>query len=820
MVLLRTHLARATRRLLRSPVFTITAVATLALGIGAATAIFALIDSVLLRPLPYPQAGRLVELRHTAPGFDIKDGGQSDATFLHYQGGNRVFTETGAYLENVVTLTDGEQPERVDVAMATPGVFSTLGVKPLHGRLFTAADGASGAPPRALLSHALWVRRYGADPSIVGRMVEINRSTREVAGVLPPEFGFPQRDTELWISMGVEPAGAGVRDLYLNGVARLRPGVSVDDAEADLQRLAATLPDAYPDVSAEVLRSAQFEAVVVPLKERVVGAVRPTLLMLGWAVAFLLLIALANVANLLLVRAERRGHEVAVERALGARDGDLARGFLAESLLLAAVGGALGLVLAWAAVRSRFGFAGQIPRLEEVRLGGLALALAVGLAAASGVVFGVVSLVRAGRGDPGAALKSGGGRATASRHWHATQQFLVAMQVALALALLIGSAVMVQSLWALQRVSLGFDPRQTLTFDVALPSRQYRGYGEAARFHAQVLKRLRVVPGVTAAEAAFGLPLTTTLASFTGGVEVQGRPTRPGEISPAVTYNIVTPGYFNALRIPMLRGRTFQEGDLAGGTPSVVVSQALARALVGAQDPVGRQLRLTQDSTGPWFTIVGVAGNVPGEAVADGPDRTLYFPALADAPEGLTLPLVPRDMTIAVRTSLPSASVVSAVRGVVREVDPKVPIARVRPLDEIVAQASARSRLAALLLVFAAGTALFLGLLGIYGVVSYSVAQRTPEFGVRLALGATPADLNRLVLRQGAVVAAAGIVVGLMVAFALTRLLQGLLYEVSPSDPPAFVVMPILLFAVAVGASYLPALRAGRTDPLRAMRSQ
>lgn len=820
MDLLPTPVTRAARRLLRTPMFAGTAVLTLALGIGATTAILALVDAVLLRPLPYAHPDRLVELRHAAPGFEITDGGQSDATFSHYLQGNRVFSDMGAYLENVVTLTDTEQPERVQVTMATPGVFSTLRTRPLHGRLFTAEEGEPGAPPVAVISHGLWMRRYGGDPALVGKTVEVNRSPRQVVGILPPGFAFPRRETEVWISMGVEPSGAGVRDLYLGGVGRLREGVTPRAAQADLQRLVGTFSEAYPDAPAGVLRQAGFQAVVTPLKDRVVGGVRPALVILACAVAFLLLVALANVANLFLVRSAGRAREVAVERALGASDGDLARGFMAESLLLAAVGGALGLGLAFAAVRLRFGFgAGALPRLDEVRLGGVALAVGIGLAVASGVAFGAVSLARAGRSAPAEGLRGGGGRTTGSRRWHTAQRFLVAMQVALALALLIGSAVMVQSLRALRQVELGFDPRQVLTLEVSLPARQYRAYGDAARFHAQVLERVRGLPGVTAAEATFALPLTQSLASFSGGVEVQGRPPRPGEIRPAVAYNLASEGYFAALGIPLLRGRAFRAGDLAGEAPAVVVSDALARGLVGAEDPVGRRVRLADGEDGAWFTIVGVAGNVHGEAVTGGPARTLYLPVLADAPEGVAPPLIPRDLTLVVRTALPPASMADAVRRAVHEVDAKVPVAHVRTLQDIVDAASARSRLTALLLLSAAATAVFLGLLGIYGVVSYSVAQRTPEFGVRLALGATPGQLNRLVLRQGAVVAAAGVAAGVVAAFALTRLLRGLLYQVSPSDPLAFAAMSVLLFGVAVAASYLPARRAASTDPLRAMRA-
>ncbi|HEU4559062.1 MAG TPA: ABC transporter permease [Longimicrobium sp.] len=815
---------RALRGLRRAPAFTLTVVATLALGIGATTAMFALVDAVLLRPLPFPAAERVVAVQHTAPGVGVEEGGQSDGTYLHYRGGNRVFEAMGAYVENVVNVTDGADPERLQVAMATPSLFAVLGSHPHRGRLFTEADAALDAPAVVVISHGLWTRRYGSDPAIVGRTIELNRLPREVVGVLPPGFDFPRAETQVWYNMPVEAASSGISDLYLTSVARLKPGVSAADAERDLARLLPGLSDAYADATPDALAKAQLRPRVIPLRELMIRDARPALVLLFCTACFVLLIALANVANLFLVRAEARRREAAVERALGATRGELVRRSVAEALLLSAMGAAVGMGLAAAAVEARFGFGeGQIPRLAEVRITALVVAVAVGITLAAGLLLGAISAARIGRAELSPALK-GGGRSTTGRESQNAQRVLVSVQVALALALLIGAAVMVQSFWRLRQVELGFDPRGVLTVELSLPFREYPKYQDAARFHHQLLARLRAVRGVQWAEAASGIPLTQRPATAEARLAVVGRPPAPGQAAPSGTTTLVTPGYFDAMRIPLQRGRRFEKRDVAANAPAVVLSAALARSLFGAEDPVGGRVRLEGKPSYPAYTVVGVAGGVPGAALGDSTARTLYFPVIDDprpVPESeVPLPSVPREVTVVVRSTLPPAALLAAFRGALRQVDPKLPLGRVRLMDEIVAESTARTRLTMVLLTVAAAVALFLGVIGIYGVISYAVSQKTQELGIRLALGASPAQLRMMLLRQGAALTLAGIAAGVLVALALTRALRALLFQVSPGSPPAFVAMALLVFAVALGATYLPARRAGRIEPVRAMRAE
>lgn len=815
---------RAARRLLKAPTFTVTVIATTAVGTGAIVSVFALANGVLLRPLPYPHADRLVSVQHTAPGFGIEKGGQSAGTYLHYRRYGRAFEEIGAYTQNDVTFSGDGAPERVHVAMVTPSLLVALGTRPALGRPFRDGDVEADAARVVLISHDLWVTRFGSDPGIIGRKIELNRWLFEVVGVLPAGFDFPTRETQVWYPMAVSASKATIQDLSLSSIARLKRGVTADDAESDLQRLVGTLSESYPDAVPERLREGEFRAVVVPLKEALVGNVRPALLMLLCAAGLVLLIAWANTANLFLVRAERQRRDVAVERALGATDGDLARRFLTESLLLTTIGGLLGLALACAAVKSRFGFEpGQIPRLYEGRIDAVSVAVAVGLAMLGGLFLGTLSIARMGRAELGAALKGAVGRTTAGREAQRVQRLLVALQVAVALALLIASGVLAQSFWRLSHVRLGFEPRQVVTIDLSLPYEPYPEFHDGARFYEQLMAKVRALPGVADVEAVAGLPLTQPLPSDNQPIAPEDEPLGSGAMHPPARLNLATPGYFRTMRIPLVRGRGFQAGDVLGDTRPVIVSDALAQALFPGADPIGKQIRLAEFKSYRRYTIVGIVGSTPGATMADGAERVMYFPMRYEPPAtpGVRpkIPNSPSEMSLVVRTSLPPVSLAAAVRRLVDEADPKVPVARVRTMDQIVAASTARIRLTMLLLLVAAGTALFLGIVGIYGVVSYTVGQRTSEFGVRLALGASAGDVSRMVLWQGVLVVFAGMCAGLVTAFALTRLMRSLLYGVSHADPTTFVGMSVLLLTVAVVATYVPARRAGAVDPLRALRA-
>jgi putative ABC transport system permease protein len=812
------------RRLVREPSFSGPALVTVAIGVGATMAIFTLVHSVILQPLSYRDAERLVAIEHMAPGFGLAKGGISDGLFVHYREHSRVFEEIGVYHANEQNLTDGETPERVRLAMASPGVFAALGVAPHRGRLFTDADAEPDAPTVVMISHDLWVRRYGADPAIVGGTIETNGTPTPVVGVLPPAFDFPSPETQVWYASGAEARRAGVRNLYRSGIARLREGMTPEDAEADLQRLIATLPEAYPDVTPELLREAQFRALATPLHEARVAEIRPALVLLLCVAALVLLIAWANAANLTLLRTERQRREVAVARALGARGRDLAGRFLSESLVIAALAGVVGLAIAYAGVATRFGLEmGQIPRLHELRVGGVVIGTTLGLSCMTGLLLAVVPLLRTRHAGEGEELRGSSARTTDGRGVRGTQRVLLGVQIALALALLVGSAAMARSVWNLLRIELGFDPRDTLTLELPLPFGSYPRYTDAAEFQLELLERLRAVPGIVAAEGTLNLPLTP--APFVE-VPLMAEGSASEGIPPMGTVNFATPGYFAAAGIPLLRGRAFRMDDLAGGAPPVVVSQALARALFGAEEPVGRRLRLPEERPDEHaYTVMGVVGDVPGESLTDGPARTMYLPIVHDPHAGERrnppIPFIPREgSTILVRTRVPPLSVAATVRRIVRELDPELPIARMHTGEQIVAAATARARLMMLLLLLGTGAALALGVVGIYGTMSYWVGHRKPELGVRLALGARPSDISRMVITQAVRVILPGMIIGLVAALALTRLMRGLLVGVSPTDPAVFAGASALLFAIALTAAYIPARRARSIDPARTLRTE
>ena len=818
------ELRHAVRGFLRTPAFTVTAVLTLALGIGATTAMVALVNAVLLRPLPYPDAGRLVAIGHALPGVGIEDAGQSEGTYQHYRKHNRAFDQIGVYFENFVNLTTGgAQPERLRVALVTPSVLSMLGVAPQLGRLPT-ADDANRPDGGVLISHGLWVRRFGSDPAIVGRTIELNlthapdgaRGLRAVVGVLPPGFDFPHPGTQVWYSGGAEASRARIRDLYLTGIARLRPGVSPAEGEADLRRLVPSLPEAYGDATPELLRSTGLTPVVRPLKEAVVGDAAATLWILLGGVALVLAVALANVTILFLARADHRRRETALRAALGAGRTRIARHVLGESTILAAFGGGLGLFIADAAIDLLIATApGNIPRLHEVRLDASVLAIAAGITLLASLLFAAGPLLRHAVSSLTPSLKDVG--QTPDRSRQRARGSLLASQMALALVLLIGSALMVQSLRRLHRVDLGFDPENVLTFEPAMTYAQYPRYRDAAGIQVRLLERLRSVPGVLAAEATSDLPLTD-VPSFMNVEFAADGPTRPEQIGLLARFSFATPGYFEAMGIPLLGGRTFQPGDLRAEAPPVVLSDGFARSLFRGEDPIGRRMRRLEWPDEPAYTVVGVVADVTGGTLAGGPANRAYFPVLDD-PVNPRFPFDPREgMNVVVRASGSPIALLSAIREIMAELDPRLPLARVRTMEQLVADSMARTRFTMLLLLIAAVTTLFLSAVGTYGVISYAVSRRRHEIGVRMALGARTAQVHRMVLRQGTTVAVAGLAFGIPAALALTRFLRALLFEVSPTDPTIFVAMSVVLLAVALLATYLPARRATRVNPVEALR--
>ncbi len=825
----------ALRRLVRQPGFSLPVVLTLALGIGATTAVFAVVNGLLIRPLPYRDANRLVALGHFASRVELPMTGVSLGTADYYRAHNRAFEHIGVYVEQVGTLTDLDQPERVRWAFAIPSVFTVLHPAVALGRLIRPGDyepGVVGVVHGALISHELWVRRYGADPGLVGRTIELDRRTYAVIGVLEPGFHFPHPETDVWLPYGWLPrTKAAVGYLGSSAVARLRPGVSLAEAQQDIERLVQSLPEAFPDVTPAQLQATGLHATVVPLKESMIGDVRVSLLLLLATGGFLLLITWANATNLCLVRAERLRHEIAVAYALGATNRHLARRFLSEGVLLSAVAGVIGFATAAAAVRVHFGFdPAEMPRLREVGVvNGAVLGVVFALSLSSAVLLAGVAFLSARSGpDLASTLAGARTRMTAGRHQQAARSILVAGQVALALALLIGSALMAQSFWRLRHVTLGFDPESAVTFRLQLepPEGSKNYYHVTARIHQDVLERLRATPGVEVAEAASisGFPVTPVPSFDNVRLAVADKAADSSRQWPYAELSFATPGYFRAMSIPLLEGRTFRWEDTGRESHGVILSASLARALFDREDPIGRRVRWARQSTDPAYTVVGVAGDVPSDRIQDGPTKVLYFPNIyppkADTITGVVHNYIPDDEFYVLRTHLPPMSLTSAIRRIVREVDPKLLVTQLGTLEGLVDTSMARARITMMLLLVAAATALSLGVIGIYGVLSYAVSQRAAELGVRIALGASPATVIRMVVGKGALLTLAGIGVGSVAAFALTRYLRTLLYEVSPTDPMAFVAMATLLFAVALAASYVPARRAAQLDPLVALRSE
>ena len=815
------------RGLRRSPGFFLLAILTLGLGIGANSAIFTVVNAVLLRPLPYPEPERLVAVRHTAPGvgFDLLE--HSDATYLLYRNQNRVLEDLGIFWDGSVALTGGPQPERVGAAGMSPSVFGILRVPPALGRTLVEADGGPGGEKVLVLSHGLWQRLFGGDPKAIGRTLRIDGVARQVVGVMPEGFHFPNAETELWLPLVVDPANLTVTNFNFPGIGRLRPGVSIEQARRDLGALVWRIPEVYAgsELSRGMLEHAKMAMVVRPYRDEMVGDLSRTLWLLLGSVGIILLIAGANVANLYLVRAEGRQREVAVRTAIGATRGEIARVFLGESVGLSLIGGLLGLALAAAGVRLLLALQPEgIPRLEEMGIDGAVVGFTLLLSLAMGLFIGGLAVLRYGSPDLVPALKEGGRGGTVGRARHRARQGLVVAQVALALLLLVGAGLMLKSFWGLANVDPGLKPEGVLTLRLDLPEPDYPDVHATARFVSRLLEEVRAIPGVEKAGTITLLPLTGTGDNSTHTIE--DRPTPPDTVPPVLGTRFVSPGYFEAMGIPLLEGRAFDRIDPQKRSDEVLVSKSVADRFWPRGSALGKRLTPGLPEDGRWATVVGVVGDVRQEGlhrpVLDG----VYYPLVrldlstrgkADE-EG---EWVPRTFSLVVRGNRGGGDPMSLARPVqkaVWELDPNLPLAQVRSMEQVVERSMARTSFTLVLLAIGAAVALLLGAVGIYGVISYVVSQRTQEIGVRMALGAKPADVSGMVLKEGLALALLGIGLGIAGALAVTRFMRALLFEVSTTDPATFAAVPLLLAAVALLASWLPARRAAGVDPLEAIR--
>ena len=798
------------------PAFTLLSLATLAIGVGANVAIFTIVNAVLLRPLPFPDSERVVLLRHAAPGLVQLDRLPiSDALYFFYAEESDTLESVAALRSGQAIFTGPDDPQRVAAASVTASFFEVLRTPPRIGRAFTAGDDRPGAAPVAVLADGLWRSRFGADPAVVGRVVEIDGARVEIVGVMPPGFSFTRPEPALWRPLRLDRGDVTLGAFGLVGVARIADGSTLEQAQAEIGAMVSNLAAAFPDEgAAPVLANAGFRPLIARAREAVTGEIEATLRILLGAAGFLLLIACANVANLFLARSEARRGEVAVRAALGEGRGRLAGSVLGESLVFGLAGGLAALPLALGAVRLlvRFG-PRDLPRLQEISIDGAVLLFGLAVSVAAGLLFGLLPALRAGAAAAAGRMTAGARGAAGGRERQLARRGLVVVQIALALTLLAGSGLAVRSFQRLAAVDPGFDPDGALTFGLALPARNYAAAAARLDFHRQVVDGLRALPGATAASAASTVPLGGERSG--SGHTIEGRPPADGEVPPVLTWKRVLPGYFEALGIELVEGRAFDLLDGERGAAVVVVSRSAAQAQWPGQSALGQGIR----PGGPpgegeeWFRVVGVVDDVREIALHEDPPQMAYYPA-AGVVNGQGVPASMRYVVRAPR----AAGLAGAVREVVRRLDPTLPIADVETLETLVGRARGERAFVMVLLAVAAGLALLVGAVGLYGVASYGVAQRRREIAVRVAVGAQGSDVRRLVLAEAGVTAAAGAALGVGAAVALTRRLQALLFETSPLDPAVFVAVSTLLVGVCLLASWLPARRAGRVDPLTALR--
>lgn len=811
--MLRPHLVHAVRKLKRSPAFAVLAIVTLAVALGANAAIFNLVDAILLQPLPWEEPEEIVYLDHQAPGLGVPRLNMSRALYRVYAEHAESFESTALYDTLSASVTSLDEPLQVAGAEFTPGLLDLLGAEPARGRPFTAAEGEPGGPPVVILSHDFWARRLGGDPRVLGRTLEIDGTLREVVAVMPPDFAFPQAGMELWLPLVADPELEMLGAFGTSAVGRLRDGVGIEQAAADLRRFSSNLGEYFPDGgAAKVLKQAGFDVVLRPLREEVVGEVGPMLWVLSATVGFVLLLAAFNVANLFLARAEQRQRETAVRVALGAGRRHLAVAALLEGWALSFLAAGAGLGLAHLGLRAVRSGVWQIPRMQEIGLDPRSVVFTALLALVCGCVFGAIAYFRFRFRRLGEDLKDGG-RSAAGRRSHGMRRLLVAGQTAIALLLLVGAGLMGRSYLALTDVDPGFRADESLSFRLSLPPRSASTPAEAARAYDRIADRLRALPGVESVGLMGELPLSGRATA--SGHRLEGKENLEVPITFDLEY--VSEEYFDALGIPVIAGRALDRRDWQQERRHVVVSRGLAATHWPGQDAIGKKIFPgTPDPEGgdDWFTVVGVAGEVHGRSLQNEPTGKVYYPLYLG--EGQP----DRQRSLAIRGAGPDGGGVDAdaVRRAVWEIDPSLPLADVRPLSELVENARASVAFTAVLLAIAALVAVLLGAVGTYGVIAYLVAQRTGEIGVRMALGADRGDVQRLVLREGLLVTGAGAVVGFVAALGLSRYLQSILFQVEARDPLTFAVVPLALLAVATLACLVPARRAASTDPSVALR--
>jgi predicted permease len=795
------------RALWKHPAFTLVAVMTLALGIGANTAIFGIVHGVVLRPLPYHDADRVVLLWSHWTNWTRT--WVSEPELADYRTQSRTLEDVAGFTTTSFNLTGSSEPLRVRAAQVQAQAFAALGARPIAGRVFTAEEDRPGHDRVVLLSEGLWRSHFAGDLSVIGRDIQLDAATYEVVGILPGSLRLPtdygtRSVSELWVPLALAPPDPEARGNHgLNALARLRPGASLRQAQAEIDTITRGFQQVYPSYY-----DREFGATLVTAPEEVFGDIRPALLVLLLAVGAVLLIACANVANLLLARSDERQKELAIRVALGAGRGRIVRQLLTESLVLSGVGGACGIALAYTLMRALVALDPlKIPRVEELGIDARILMFAGGISVFAGVIFGTIPALHASRANVQPALKAG-----ASTGW--LRHALVVGEVAGSVALVAAAMLLTRSFARMVSVDAGFNATHVLTLRTSLPSTTYRDAGSTVKAYADIGRRLRESPGVEAAGAVTGLPLKSTRGDW--GIRIEGD-TGTGRMGRAADWQVVTPGYFEALGTPLRAGRAFTDADRADTLPVVVINESMARKFWPGQLAIGRRLSMGGDSR--WMTVIGIVTDVRHRGL-DEPARTeMYRPHAQFRYGGSDAPAVTA-MTWVIRTSADPLAAIGSARAAIRATDPDLGLSEVATMEQVLSDSTSDRRLDMLLFAMLGGLALALAAVGVYGVVSYSVSERTHEIGVRMAIGARPSDVRRMVLAHGGRLGLAGVALGSALALAGARLIRGLLFDVSPTDPVTFSVVAGGLLAVALLASYVPARRATRVDPVVALRGE
>jgi putative ABC transport system permease protein len=805
--------------LVKNPGVTIIVIIALALGIGANTAIFSVVNAVLLRPLPYQESDRLVFLNEKSPVLDEMS--ISYPNFLDWREHNQTFEKMGVYNRASYNLTGVGEAERIVTGQVSADLFSVLRVNPLLGRVFTNDEDKPGGTPVVVLSYGLWQRRFGGQKSVIDQPITLNGKSYTVIGVMPDSYAYPSR-AEMWVPVGQLSDQVSWKNRGnhpgLYGVARLKPGATFEQAEADMNNVGANLEKQYPDSNASTRPRLR------PMLEVFVADARSALWVIFGAVLSVLLIACANIANLLLARATSRRKEMAIRTAVGASRWRIARQLLTESVLLSLIGGVIGLALArWGVQLILYISPNAIPRSREIGLDWTVLIFTIGISVFTGILFGLIPAIQAGYVDVHETLKESG-RGTTGRQW--LRSALVVVEVATTLVLLISAGLLIRSFYLLQKVNPGFSDEQLTTFSVSLPQKKYANEEVRQSFYNRLLENIRALPGVESAAAASGLPLGNN--GWQTSFLIDGRPEPPRDQTPLMEACLVTPDYFKAMNIPILRGRVFADSDdrshLAGrdlsklnenqraiaGVNKIVIDEEFAKRYWPNEDAVGKRVRFGPAADGLLSEVIGVVGRVKMDSLNQNSDRVQGYFAFNQNPQG--------GMTVVIKGASDPNQLISSVRGVVKALDPDQPIYSPRTMDEIRAESVASERLNLTLLSLFAGIALVLAIVGIYGVMSYSVTQRTHEIGIRMAIGARPLDVFKMIIGNGMKLALLGVAIGLAGAFVLTRFMATMLFGVAPTDAMTFGSISVLLILVALLACYLPGRRATKVEPTISLR--